>query len=67
MDFKYIMDYKYYGISAGLIILIVVISTKLFLFNNIINILNKEQCLQCLGLNKNGCTKILSTFWKFSF
>ena len=41
------------------LLLVVIISIKLLLFNNIINVLNKEKCLKCLGLNKNNITTFI--------
>lgn len=41
------------------LLIILIISIKLVLFNNIINILNRENCLKCIGLNKQNITSII--------
>jgi hypothetical protein len=49
------------------LIIILIISIKLFLFNNIINVLNKENCLKYLELNRTSIkTFIIKYILKFN-
>lgn len=49
------------------LIIIIIISIKLFLFNNIINVLNKENCLKYLELNRTSIkTFIIKYILKFN-